>query len=243
MEKQCTKCGQWKDETGFYKGGGYCKACKIAISRATYAPRKEATRAQRQQEYQDDLKRCRTCLEYQVTTEYSYHPTHWDRLSHQCKRCTSARISARYPEIRDRQLEGSRKWYQENRTRKLSKAAQWRKDNPDASHAIWHRYKARKQESGGTFTAEEWIILRDHYSPDGRCLCCGKKCPLAKDHVVPVAWKGPNTVANLQPLCQACNSAKGDYRDTDYRPDGGAFARGISNASCTSDPFDQPDTG
>ena len=42
-----------------------------------------------------------------------------------------------------------------------------------------------------------------------RCLACGATQATVPDHVLPIAWGGTNDVANLQPLCAACNGSKG----------------------------------
>ena len=54
-------------------------------------------------------------------------------------------------------------------------------------------------------------------SRDGwRCLVCGDRDNLTKDHVVPVVMNGKDRLYNLQTLCEACNTLKGsdpcDYR-------------------------------
>ena len=50
-----------------------------------------------------------------------------------------------------------------------------------------------------------------------KCLCCKEKKKLTVDHVIPVDWGGTSNIENIQPLCQPCNSSKGNRRDTDYR--------------------------
>jgi hypothetical protein len=60
-----------------------------------------------------------------------------------------------------------------------------------------------------------WEFLCRCY--DNRCLSCGEKKPLTKDHVIPKSWGGTRQIHNLQPLCTECNLNKGqkwiDYRD------------------------------
>jgi 5-methylcytosine-specific restriction endonuclease McrA len=67
---------------------------------------------------------------------------------------------------------------------------------------------------GPHFTALEWLALVE--ACGGRCLACGSSEDLTVDHVIPLALGGPTTIANIQPLCAACNNIKGcevlDYR-------------------------------
>jgi len=56
-----------------------------------------------------------------------------------------------------------------------------------------------------------WDLLRLYPC----CPCCGKAWArvgtIARDHIVPVSRGGPNALANIQPLCQACNLWKSDH--------------------------------
>jgi 5-methylcytosine-specific restriction endonuclease McrA len=110
-------------------------------------------------------------------------------------------------------------WYENIRER----ARLWRKNNPEKRRAIHANANARrKRQSEGTWTAEEFAAVCDHYG--NVCLCCGKAKKLHADHVIPLIKGGRNDIGNLQPLCHSCNSRK-NVKDTDYRPDGGSFAR------------------
>lgn len=61
-----------------------------------------------------------------------------------------------------------------------------------------------------------------------QCLCCGQRAGdidtstgnpvvITHDHIVPLSWGGANSIENSQPLCQPCNSRKGNRHATDYR--------------------------
>lgn len=77
------------------------------------------------------------------------------------------------------------------------------------------RYKARKRNAVGTFTAAEWQLLLQFFG--AACLRCGSTEPPTIDHVVPLIKGGSNDILNLQPLCTSCNCSKrgntADYRD------------------------------
>ena len=66
----------------------------------------------------------------------------------------------------------------------------------------------------GTHTQGKWIALCRRYR--WRCVCCGRRGPLTKDHIIPISKGGSDHITNIQPLCQPCNSSKGTQA-TDYR--------------------------
>lgn len=77
------------------------------------------------------------------------------------------------------------------------------------------------------------------FERDGnRCLKCGAEEGLSLDHIQPLAKGGDNSTENLQTLCTACNSAKGDATK-DYRRnnDGSSLNQACGNdgAPCPSD--------
>lgn len=62
---------------------------------------------------------------------------------------------------------------------------------------------------------DEWEKLKSLYK--NICLCCGaSNVLLTMDHVVPLSKGGSNTIDNIQPLCQSCNSKK-RAKIIDYR--------------------------
>jgi len=98
---------------------------------------------------------------------------------------------------------------------------QWTKDHPPRNPIpmtrpeIRRKYRARKNKARGTFTDSQFKAL---------CIIMGRKClrcgatdkKLVGDHVIPLALKGSNTIQNIQPLCQRCNSIK-RAKIIDYR--------------------------
>ena len=81
------------------------------------------------------------------------------------------------------------------------------------------RQAARAKEKRGSYdltgqvaAAEFWQLLRWYPC----CPCCGRpwsqvgSAPV-QDHIIPLSRGGPNTAANLQPLCPACNGWKADF--------------------------------
>jgi 5-methylcytosine-specific restriction endonuclease McrA len=92
---------------------------------------------------------------------------------------------------------------------------------------------------GEHFTGREWLALVDRFG--GACLACGTvpgpETPpeegLTVDHITPLSLGGSNHIENIQPLCAACNNAKGatvqDYRERSPP------AQGTFPGACTID--------
>lgn len=143
-----------------------------------------------------------------------------------CKSCTAALRRKRHIRYRARDNRYSREYRAKHHERMLEYEKRWQKENPDKVRANTRNYRARRAGASGDHTAEEFAALVEHYG--SRCLCCRERRELTADHVVPLTWGGSNGIANIQPLCAPCNSAKNNLHDTDYRPDGGAFARALA---------------
>lgn len=78
--------------------------------------------------------------------------------------------------------------------------------------------RIREAREKGTHTPEEWDALLQ--ACQARCVKCWSS-GVVKDHIIPVAKGGSDSIDNLQPLCATCNGAKGneqkDYRPTDWK--------------------------
>ncbi len=76
--------------------------------------------------------------------------------------------------------------------------------------------RVRAARTRGRHTTQEWADLCAAFCY--RCVRCGERRPLAKDHIRPLYLDGTDAIDNLQPVCRSCNSTKGadmtDHRDT-----------------------------
>lgn len=119
----------------------------------------------------------------------------------------------------DKVLESAKRWKGANPIKAKDTNRRYQQSNPDKFSAHKNLRRTRKTGAGGSYTAAEWTTLCNHYG--NRCLCCNRKgVKLTADHIKPVARGGTSNIDNIQPLCGACNSSKGD-KHIDYRPDAG----------------------
>ncbi len=107
-----------------------------------------------------------------------------------------------------------RQWEVDHPEIKIDRA-NWQKQNRDKCRSYTNKHRALRITNGGTFTSDEWDKLCQQYHY--RCLGAGPHGgSLSVDHVVPLSRGGTNDIANIQPLCCACNSRKRD-RVIDFR--------------------------
>lgn len=167
------------------------------------------------------------CQEVKPATLEYFHrnKNEKDGLSIRCKAC-SREYHQRNKEIL---IERAKQWQRANPKRaseiwrqsyrrnegEVKKRVSIRaKQNPEAGRATAARRRARKLNSEGSYTAEEWLTLCDYYG--NKCLACGEYKKLTADHVIPLTKGGSNDISNIQPLCGSCNSSKGQ-KTIDYR--------------------------
>lgn len=88
----------------------------------------------------------------------------------------------------------------------------WFQTNPNGARLArleWSQrrraVKAGSVDSVGV-TRRDWERLVRRY--DGCCAYCGKRAPLQRDHVVPIARGGRHAIGNLLPACAKCNANK-----------------------------------
>lgn len=169
----------------------------------------------------NNLQRCSKCRRLLPFTEFHKSKNGKNGLKNQCKECIflgikehprSAYSKKYYKEHREELVASQR----ERRKKNPSYTPNWKKENYQRVLEMNRNYRARRQNSVGVFTADEWNTLVDLC--DHRCLGCGcKPKNLTADHVVPLSVGGKNFISNIQPLCRSCNSRK-KATVLDYRP-------------------------
>lgn len=179
------------------------------------------------------VKKCTICNKTKPLDEFSTDRRKKYGKSSRCKECKNKNTRNLYNSsetYRQYQKTKSIQWRKNNpekvkgRKRQdpayyAQKAKQWREKNPERTSAHYRatdaRQRAKESGAGGKYTADEWLALLAQYG--GKCLCCGATEDIQADHIVPISEGGDSFITNIQPLCKACNMAKGK-KTTDYRP-------------------------
>ncbi len=116
------------------------------------------------------------------------------------------------------------KLYRERHPEQIrEKERRYRKNNAEAyrqkARIDTGRRRIRKAKLPGSHTREEWMLLCATFKY--RCVCCGVNnsvSTLARDHIIPITNPlSTDDISNIQPLCQPCNSSKGNKHTIDYR--------------------------
>jgi len=131
-----------------------------------------------------------------------------------------------YFKNRNRILAYNKKWAKENQdkmkvirrrwrisdsgiTKNRELANKWAKKNKEYVHHNASIQNARRRNAKGNHSLREWQDLKKKYNY--RCVGCGKKKKLTKDHIKPIIKGGTNYISNIQPLCFHCNTSKKEF--------------------------------
>lgn len=147
-------------------------------------------------------KHCPVCKELKPWAAYHIDAAEADGHRWRCRKCQREYDHAHYLSRREERRKQIEAWERENPGHKAQRKAIRTK---------------RIKENGGAHTWDQWVALCDRY--EWHCLRCGGQGGtgyLTRDHVIPVAKGGDNTIGNIQPLCRSCNQIKGQDT-TDYR--------------------------
>jgi 5-methylcytosine-specific restriction endonuclease McrA len=181
-------------------------------------------------------KLCSKCGEIKPLDEFGSNKARPDGKTAYCKTCHVEKSSAWQKANRDKQNKVQRRWIENNYEKHLEynreQNKRWNAANRGKANAMralwkslhldqvnaWHQNRrARIKGNGGKITAQEWQELKKKYNYT--CLCCKRREPeikLVRDHVLPIASGGVNTIENIQPLCVSCNCKK-STKHIDYR--------------------------
>lgn len=90
----------------------------------------------------------------------------------------------------------------------------YRNANPEKiRHQKYHQEYRKKTNHNVLYTLKELNLHYEQFS--GCCVYCGGKAT-TNDHFLPLRYGGSNTILNLVPACNRCNSSKQDKDPRDW---------------------------
>lgn len=199
--KQCTKCGDVKPLSEFFKDRqkrdgltSHCRTCK----------RDALNKYQRNNA--EKVRRYKSAWVARRGESYREVLRQWYQRNKDAKDAASKKWAS---ENRARLNELARARYKKDRNAHIQSVYKWRKNNPEHFRGIDHAYRARKRAADGVWSKGDVIRLLERQR--GRCAVCKTKLTKSYnvDHIVPLARGGSNYPTNLQLLCKSCNSSKG----------------------------------
>ena len=210
-DKQCTKCGERKPQTEFYRADGCrdglrpeCKKCLCSYLAARNAMPtvKAAAKVHRAKYYQDNRNRILVKL-----AEYREQPGNRERAA----RRSAAWMAIPQNAARHAMQSIIYRCDPVHRARATLKRSEWQRRNPDGVRVHHAKRKAAKINASGSHTRDEIKALLD--TQNFRCAnpLCGIDRRIEQRHLdqgEPVARGGSNSIDNLQWLCAPCNLHK-----------------------------------
>lgn len=188
--KACTCCKEIKLLDGFpagkqWKDGKhpYCRECKRASDRASYARNREKRSVAARKRYAEK------------SDEYKARALAW---------------YAANPElVKERAAEWAKANPARRREIRIASARRRYALNPEQKREAWRRRNAaiRKGVAVYQFTHEDIAAKVAYWG--GKCWVCNAGYE-AIDHVKPLNKGGPHMLANLRPICTQCNTRKLD---------------------------------
>jgi 5-methylcytosine-specific restriction endonuclease McrA len=228
QRKTCTKCGEVKPTSGFYRAtsgsvDGFraqCRSCYNAVRRASADPGKN--RAACRKWRGDNIEKAREA------DRKRYPARRAERLERARKDWRSLN-----PDDRAKRAAELREWkaanpdrvkamwvrtYARNRDKIASRIRRWGRENPEARAAIRDRRRAREASAAGDYTKED---VRALLKSQGRvCFYCHATLKkFSVDHFIPLARGGSNGPSNLVLSCLPCNCRKAARMPWEWMPE------------------------
>lgn len=131
------------------------------------------------------------------------------------------RLNLSEDERKERAKESTKRWQKANREKMRDHLKRWQSANPEKVREIARKAAIRRYarvKRAGTHTPDE--ALEVFLNQSGGCALCACKMELGnreKDHIIPIAKGGSNTIDNIQWLCIPCNRRKSASVETPHK--------------------------
>lgn len=215
--KICTKCGEEKDHSAFWKhkttADGLRPDCKDCVN-----ARRRERRRRNQERDEPKVKRtekyCSDCSTTKPISEFYRDEASPDKHNYICKSCQAKRQKDWRERNREQIRERKREYYEENKEWIKEYVKEWRRENGKGTE-YWQKRRAWKLNAPKSdLTDEQWEEVLDAY--DHSCAYCSSTEDITQDHLIPLSRGGSHTITNVIPACRSCNARKGDSTALEY---------------------------
>lgn len=172
-----------------------------------------------------ESKACKKCGEVKGLDEFYRHKQTLDGRLGSCIKCFRAaekRRRADNPEAiraRDRAYWAAHpdskrakdaRYKAAHRSEHAESASKWNREHPERFKTHLYNNYARRNGVEPGHTYEQWQAKLA--MAGGRCVMCGSEKNITRDHIIPLAAGGSDSIDNIQPLCRSCNTRKANQR-------------------------------
>ena len=98
------------------------------------------------------------------------------------------------------------KYYEANIGKYRIQHKKYKSENKEKINIATNKRRAIKRSLPATLTIEQWESSKMYF--DNKCVYCGEKLPLEKEHFLAITKSGEFTVDNIIPSCRICNCNK-----------------------------------
>lgn len=202
--KACTKCGQIKVVTDFYKSSrsksGFAARCKECAKEASI--QSKSKKPEYYLNYQKQWRnQNRKRLNMQAQDYYWQNPELYKARSKNWSNLNKDKVAIKNAIYRS-----------SNRDYLIALMREWRKANPDKA-VYYNTLRRTRMNNNGIYLVTTKDLSKLMSKP---CFYCGGKAEHL-DHVVPIARGGRHSIGNLLPACRQCNQSKGAKFITEWR--------------------------
>ena len=137
-------------------------------------------------------------------------------LSNRCKACESERGKLRYQRIKDKALNQSKQYRQNNYEYRIEIEQKSRLKNKEKYRPSRNARQSIRNKiiQGGVFLILEKELRKVYDSP---CFMCGRKENQSLDHIIPISRGGSHSIGNIMTLCLQCNMSKNAKTITEWK--------------------------
>lgn len=133
-----------------------------------------------------EYKRCSSCLEWKILTEFNNKRDNRDGLDNYCRNCS---------------IEYSKSLYIKNNGREYAKT--WRKNNPESVYISRHKTQINVKNAYVYWSLKEENYISNIFN--NKCAWCESDKKLELEHFIPISKGGNTQPGNCYLCCEKCN--------------------------------------